>query len=130
MRTILFVCVQNSGRSQMAEAFFNKLSQGKARALSAGTSPSKDVDPNVVRAMREVGIDISGQKPRALTVQMLEGADKVISMGCGVDKLCPATIVETEDWALEDPKGKPLAEVGRIRDEIRRRVEQLLLTAR
>jgi arsenate reductase len=128
MKTILFVCVHNSGRSQMAETFFNKLARGKARALSAGTQPAGEVNPVVVEAMREVGIDMSGNKPKALTMEMVEKADKMITMGCGAEAqgVCPASFIETEDWALEDPKGKALEQVSKIRDEIRDRVKNLI----
>ncbi len=126
MSTVLFVGVHNSGRSQMAEAFFNQLAKGKARALSAGTNPDTAVDSRVVEAMREMGIDISDNKPKALTLEMVEQADKVITMGCGVEGICPATFVETEDWDLEDTKGKTLDEVRKIRDEIRVKVVTLL----
>jgi arsenate reductase len=126
MKTVLFVCVHNSGRSQMAEGFFNHLAGGRARAVSAGTNPADSVNPDVVEAMREVGIDISGNRPRLLTDEMLDGADNVVSMGCGVEGICPATFVETEDWQIEDPKGKPLAEIRRIRDEIGAKVAQML----
>lgn len=123
---VLFVCVHNSGRSQMAEAFFSQLAKGKARGVSAGTAPADAVDSGVVEVMQEVGIDISGNKPKLLTREMLEQADKVITMGCGVEGVCPATFVETEEWQLEDPEGKPLPEVRRIRDEIRARVVDLV----
>jgi arsenate reductase len=126
MRMVLFVCVHNSGRSQMAEAFFNQLGNGKVRALSAGTNPDTTVDSSVIEAMREVGIEISGNRPKALTLEMVEQADKVITMGCGVEGVCPAAFVETEDWELEDPKGKTLDEVRKIRDEIRVKVAGLL----
>ena len=128
MKTVVFVCVHNSGRSQMAEAFFNQMAQGKAIAFSAGTQPGDKVQPVVVEAMKEIGIDISGNKTKMLTLEMIEKADKMITMGCGADAggLCPAGFVETEDWALEDPKGKPLSEVRIIRDEIKRRVSDLL----
>lgn len=128
MKTILFVCVHNSGRSQMAEAFFNKLAGGKARAISAGTQPADEVDPMVVEAMREVGIDISGNKPKALTMDMVEKAGRMITMGCGAEAgaVCPAGFVETEDWALDDPKGKSLEEIRKIREEISDRVTKLL----
>jgi arsenate reductase len=126
MKTVLFVCTHNSGRSQMAEAFFNQLGKGKARAMSAGTNPDIAVDPTVIEAMRETGIDISGSKPKALTLEMIKQADKVITMGCGVEGVCPATFVETEDWELEDPKGKMLEEVRQIRDEVRSKVVNLL----
>ena len=123
---VLFVCIHNSGRSQMAEAFFNRLAKGKAQAFSAGTDPAEAVEPTVVLAMREVGIDISGNKPKALTFEMVEQADMVVTMGCGVAGVCPATFVETEEWELEGPRGKALLEVRRIRDEIRARVVDLL----
>jgi arsenate reductase len=126
MKTVLFVCTHNSGRSQMAEAFFNQLGKGKTRALSAGTNPDVAVDHTVIEAMRETGIDISGNKPKALTLEMIEQAGKVITMGCGVEGVCPATFVETEDWELEDPKGKMLEEVRQIRDEVRSKVVNLL----
>ena len=106
MKTILFVCVHNSGRSQMAEAFFNKLAKGRALAISAGTQPADSVNPAVVEAMKEVGIDISGNKPKALTVEMVEKASKMITMGCSAEAqgVCPASFIGTEEWALEDPK--------------------------
>ena len=128
MKTILFVCVHNSGRSQMAEAFFNKLSGGKAQALSAGTQPASEVNPVVVEAMREAGINISGNKPKMLTFDMVKKADKMITMGCGAEAeaVCPASFIETEDWALEDPKGKSLEQVRKIRDEIKAKVIDLL----
>ena len=126
MKVVLFVCVHNSGRSQMAEAFFNQLAKGKAQALSAGTQPAQTVNPIVAEAMREVSIDISRNKPKALTMEILEQADRVITMGCGAEAVCPASFVETEDWSLEDPEGKTLQQVRRIRDEIKNRVVKLL----
>lgn len=119
---MLFVCVGNAGRSQMAEGFFNHLANGKARAISAGTKPASAVDPKTIEVMREVGIDISAARPKALTMEMLDQASRVVTMGCGAEGVCPASFVETEDWQLEDPKGKPLDEVRRIRDDIRNRV--------
>jgi len=126
MRMVLFVCVGNAGRSQMAEAFFNQAASGKAMALSAGTKPASAVDPRTIEVMREVGIDISRNKPKALTMEMMDQADRVVTMGCGVEGVCPASFVQTEDWQLEDPKGQPIEEVRRIRDEIRARVLRLL----
>ena len=123
---MLFVCVGNAGRSQMAEAFFNQAAGGKTMAISAGTRPASAVDPRTIEVMREVGIDISRNKPKALTMEMLEQADRVITMGCRAEGVCPASFVETEDWQLEDPKGKPIEEVRRIRDEIRARVLSML----
>jgi protein-tyrosine-phosphatase len=111
----------------MAEAFFNQMAQGKALALSAGTRPGDKVNPTVVEAMREIGIDISGNKPKTMTLDMLSKADKMITMGCEADALglCPASFIETEDWALEDPEGKSLEQVRIIRDEIKKRVLKL-----
>jgi len=126
MKKVLFICVHNAGRSQMAEAFFNQMSEGKALAISAGSKPAEQVNPAAVEAMREVGIDISQNKPKLLTPAMLEGVDRVITMGCGEDLACPATWVESEDWELEDPAGKPLERVRKIRDEIKNRVIELL----
>lgn len=128
MKTILFVCIHNSGRSQMAGAFFNQMAKGKAQAYSAGTQPADKVNPVVAEAMKEAGFDISQNKPKALTMEMVEKADKMITMGCGDDAagLCPAKIIETEDWALEDPKEKSLEQVRQIRDEIKTKVTELL----
>ncbi len=128
MKTILFVCVQNSGRSQMAEAFFNNLAGGKAQAYSAGTKPADKVNPIVVEAMKEVGIDISNNKPKLLTMDMVEKVERMITMGCGAEAeaVCPASFIKTEDWELGDPKGKPLEQVRKIRDEIKERVIKLL----
>ncbi len=128
MKTVLFVCVHNSGRSQMAEAFFSQLAMGAAQAFSAGTQPADKVNPVVVEAMREVGIDISNNKPKGLTMDMVEKADRMITMGCGAEAeaVCPTSFIQTEDWALEDPKGKSLEQVRKIRDEIRDRVMGLL----
>ncbi len=129
MKRVLFVCVHNSGRSQMAEAFFNQIARGKAQALSAGTEPAATINPVVVEVMREIGIDIRQQKPKPLTPEMVEQADKVITMGCGVEAVCPATFVKTEDWNIDDPKGQPLDKVREIRDEIRERVVKMLEAA-
>jgi len=127
-KTVIFVCIHNSGRSQMAEAFFNRMAKGKALALSAGTQPADKVNPVVVAVMREMGIDISDNRPKMLTLEMVEKADRMITMGCGEDAggLCPAGFLGTEDWALEDPKGKSLEQVRAIRDEIKKRVAELV----
>lgn len=122
MKTVLFVCVHNSGRSQMAEAFFNKLAGGKAIAFSAGTQPAEAINSLVAKAMVDVGIDISSNRPKLLTYDMLDTADMVITMGCLDSEACPARLVDAEDWGLPDPHGKSLAEVIKIRDEIRKRV--------
>jgi arsenate reductase len=126
MKTVLFVCVHNSGRSQMAEAFFNSLAGGQARAISAGTRPADRVNGTVAAAMKEIGLDISGHRPKALTFEMMEKADRVVTMGCGVEETCPASFVPTEDWQLDDPEGRPLAEVRKIRDAVKARVEKLV----
>jgi arsenate reductase len=124
MKTVLFICVHNSGRSQMAEAFFNQMAKGKARAISAGSQPEDNVNPVVIEAMREVGIDISRSKPKLLTFEMMEGVERVITMGC--ENTCPVTTVETEDWGLEDPKDKPIEQVRKIRNKIKKRVKELI----
>ncbi len=126
MKKVLFVCVHNSGRSQMAEAFFNRMAAGRAEAASAGTSPGDTVDPTVVEVMLEEGIDLRDRKPKALDMEMLQQASLVVSMGCGVEGVCPASFAEMQDWQLEDPKGRPVEKVRKIRDEIRKRVAELL----
>jgi len=123
---VLFVCIHNAGRSQMAAAFLDALAHGRAVAGSAGTIPAEKVNPVVVEAMKEVGLDVSGNKPRLLTQEMLEGVDRVITMGCSVEEACPLLFVPAEDWGLEDPAGKSIEVVRRIRDEIRERVLRLL----
>jgi protein-tyrosine-phosphatase len=110
----------------MAEAFFNFMAKGKALSFSAGTMPSDRVDPVVVGLMRELDIDISNKKPKQLTAEMLKDAKRVITMGCSTEGVCPATLVETEDWGLPDPKGKSKEEIRKIRDEIKSRVSKLL----
>lgn len=122
---VLFVCIHNSGRSQMAEAFFDQMAQDTAVAISAGTQPASQVNPTVVAAMREIGIEIGDKKPKLLTVEMLENADRVVTMGCSTEKICPASFVPTEDWQLEDPEGQPIEKVRQIRDEIQARVAEL-----
>ncbi len=126
MNKVLFVCVGNSGRSQMAEAFFNHMSRGNTIAFSAGTMPSERVDPVVIEVMKELDIDLSGKKPKQLTAEMLKDSEKVITMGCSMEGICPATLAETEDWGLPDPKGKSKEEIRKIRDEIKSRVSNLL----
>lgn len=124
MKTVLFICVHNSGRSQMAEAFFNQMAKGRSKAISAGSHPADKVNPVAAEAMREVGIDISRNRPKLLTMKMMEGVDKAITMGC--EDGCPLTTVQTDDWALEDPKDKPIEQVRKIRDEIKKRVKRLV----
>ncbi|MGD0405822.1 MAG: arsenate reductase ArsC [Candidatus Bathyarchaeia archaeon] len=126
MKRVLFVCVENAGRSQMAEAFVNKYGQGKLTAQSAGIKIAPKVNPVVVEAMKEKGIDISMNKPKLLTQEMANKADLIVTMGCGAADLCPGPFFkDTVDWALEDPKGKSIDKVREIRDEIERRVKEL-----
>jgi arsenate reductase len=123
--SVLFVCVHNAGRSQMAAAFLSHLSGGAVEVRSAGSAPSDQVNPAAVQAMAEVGIDIAAEKPKILTDQAVRESDVVITMGCG--DTCPFYPGRRyEDWVLDDPAGKDVAAVRPIRDEIRRRVEALL----
>ena len=122
---ILFVCVHNSGRSQMAKAFFDRIAKGKMVGLSAGTMPDERVNPDVVQVMYEVGIDISAEKPKLMTQDMVDGALRVVTMGCDVDGICPAVFVQTLEWSLDDPKGRIIDEVRRMRDEVQTRVDSL-----
>jgi arsenate reductase (thioredoxin) len=126
MNTVLFACVHNAGRSQMAAAWFNVLvDPTKAHAISAGTDPGPRVHPEVVDAMREVGLDLSGSRTSKLTTELAERAQMLITMGCGDH--CPVVPgIKRDDWPLDDPKGQPLTRVRGIRDEIRARVETLL----
>jgi len=127
MKRILFVCVENAGRSQMAEAFANHYGSGRIVAKSGSTKPAERVNPIVVQAMLEKGIDISGNRPKSIEPRDLEEADMVVTMGCGAEGFCPATLLEkVTDWGIEDPKGKTIEEVRRIRDEIERRVKELI----
>ena len=128
MKRYLFVCVHNAGRSVMAEAFTNTLANGKAEGISTGTIPQDAPHPEVVLAMKEVGIDVSEHAGRMLDDALVASADRVFTMGCAVDAdACPAILYSNvEDWNLPDPKGKSIEEVRAIRDEIRARVEALL----
>jgi len=129
-RRVLFVCVHNSGRSQMAEAFANRMAQGAVEARSAGTDPADRPNPTVVDAMMELGLDISRSRPKTMTQDMVDRAERVITMGCEIAEGCPVTLVPSEDWGLDDPAGRPIEEVRRIRDEVERRVERLLAELR
>ena len=122
---VLFVCVHNSGRSQMAAGLLEKLAEGKVHVRSAGSDPAHQLNPNAIEAMEEVGVDISKEFPKPLTDEVVRAADAVITMGCG--DACPIYPGKRyEDWELEDPAGKDLETVRRIRDEIRGRVEDLI----
>ena len=125
MSTILFVCLHNAGRSQMSQAIFERAAAGRHQALSAGTTPSDRIHPEVVTVMREIGIDLGGRTPQPLTLALAEAADVVITMGCGDE--CPYIPGKRYlDWDLTDPKGRPLDEVRALRDEIAGRVQRLL----
>ena len=126
MNVVLFACVHNAGRSQMAAAWFNRLADpAKARAISAGTDPGSRVHPEVIDAMNEVGVDLSKAGTARLTTEVAQQAQMLITMGCGDQ--CPVVPgVRRDDWPLEDPKGKPVAQVRAIRDDIRQRVDALL----
>jgi arsenate reductase (thioredoxin) len=126
MNTVLFACVHNAGRSQMAAAWFNLLADPtKAQAISAGTDPGPCVHPEVVAVMNEVGVDLSGAPTSILTTELAQRAQMLITMGCGDQ--CPVVPgLKRDDWPLEDPKGKSIARVREIRDEIRQRVGRLL----
>lgn len=128
MKKVLFVCVHNSGRSQMAEALFNHVAGGTARAFSAGTRPASHTDRAVVEAMKELGIDISQQRPKLLIAEMLENADRIVAIGCAAEGTCPAASVPTEDWQLEDPEGQGIQKVRQIRDKIQDKVAELVRT--
>ena len=123
--TVLFVCVHNAGRSQMAAGFMQALSAGRVRVLSAGSAPKDSINPMAVNAMSEVGIDIANNQPKVLTNEAVEESDVVITMGCG--DTCPFYPGKRyEDWVLEDPAGQGIEKVREIRDEIKQRVEALL----
>jgi len=126
MKTVLFACIHNAGRSQMAAALFNlEADPAKARAISAGTEPGPRVHPEVVSAMKELGTDLSALQPRKLTTELASQAALLITMGCG--EACPHVPgLRRDDWPLEDPKGKPIERVRQIRDDVARRVRQLV----
>jgi arsenate reductase (thioredoxin) len=125
MATALFVCLHNAGRSQMSQALFERATEGRHRALSAGTTPADRVHPEVVEVMREVGVELADREPKLLTRELAEQADVVVTMGCGDE--CPYIPGRRYlDWDLEDPKGRPLDEVRATRDDIDRRVRQLV----
>jgi arsenate reductase len=123
---VLFVCVHNAGRSQMAAALLERLAGDRVRVRSAGTEPAQHLHPAVLRVMEEVGIDLAAERPTLLQDDAVRGSDVVITMGCG--DACPVFPgIRYEDWELEDPAGKPIEEVRRIRDEIDERVRLLLV---
>ncbi len=127
LKKILFVCAENAGRSQMAEGFANKFGKDKIVASSAGNKPADKVNPIVVQAMAEKGIDISANKPKLISYNIAQQADLIVTMGCNNLGICPGPFfMPTIDWKLEDPKGKPIEIVRQIRDEIEIRVKELI----
>lgn len=126
MTTVIFACVHNAGRSQMSAAFFNLLADpAKARAISAGTQPGERVHPEVVEAMRELGVDLSAGRPQKLTEELARGAQWLVTMGCG--DACPVVPgLRRDDWPLPDPKGQPVERVREIRADIRGRIERFI----
>ena len=126
-KNILFVCVENAGRSQMAEAFFKKYAKNQFHVISAGTSPSSHLNPVVVSVMNELGIDLKNQKPQLLSSSMIKNSNKTVNMGCVDKKSCPSLFVkDVDDWNVEDPKGKSIEDVRKIRDQIKNDVLNLL----
>ena len=126
-KNILFVCVENAGRSQIAEAFFRKYAQSKFNVFSAGTTPSTQLNPLVVKVMKEIGIDLDEQQPKLLSNKMIENSFKTINMGCMDRESCPSLFVnDVLDWNISDPKEKSLDEVRKIRDTIKTEVMNLI----
>ncbi len=123
---VLFVCVHNSGRSQIAEAFTRALSGGAVEAHSAGTLPGSMLNPVVAQAMEERGVPLAGQYPKVIDQRMVDEADYAYTMGCAIDDACPAVFVPSEDWGLDDPAGQPIETVRRIRDEVEAKVRAML----
>lgn len=126
-KSILFVCVENAGRSQMAEGFFNKYAQREYEAISAGTRPVSQINPVAIQVMGEVSIDISKQKSKEITDDMIRNSSKIVNMGCIEKESCPTLFLhDLSDWNVEDPKNKPIEKVREIRDEISVRVKDLV----
>jgi len=126
-KTILFVCVENAGRSQMAEGFFTKYAPDGYKAISAGTKPVSEINPVAIEVMKEVGIDISKQKSKDIAEDMMRNSYKTVNMGCIDKESCPTLFLPNVlDWKLEDPKGKSIDKVREIRDEIDQRVKELV----
>lgn len=126
-KLVLFVCVQNAGRSQMAEGFFKKYAPKENEVISAGTEPVSEINPHVVKVMREVGIDIRNQKSKEITEDMIRSSSKIVNLGCMDKESCPTLFLQNLlDWNIEDPKDKPIEKVREIRDEIEQRVKELV----
>ncbi len=126
MDIILFVCIENSCRSQMAEGFYNSLSNSEDVAISAGANPAKEVNPNAITVMKEVGVDISSYRPKFLSDELIADADRIFTMGCY--DACPANLPreKTVDWQIEDPSGKSIEKFRKVRDIIKKKVEELI----
>ena len=127
MKKILFVCVENAGRSQMAEAFFKKFMPKGFEVISAGTKPSDKVNPIVLQAMSEIGIDMKNQTPKSISQQIISESEKAVNMGCIDQESCPALFLkDVLDWQIPDPKGKSIEQVRKIRDQIKSKVMDLI----
>ena len=128
-QTVLFVCIENAGRSQMAEGFFRKYAPKECVPLSAGTTPTEKINPLAIQAMKEIGIDIADQKSKVLTDEMIRKSSKIVNMGCMDRQSCPALFVNNMiEWSIPDPKNKPIDEVRKIRDEIEIRIMEFVAT--
>lgn len=126
-KKVLFVCVENAGRSQMAEGFFRTLAPPEFLPTSAGTKPANEINPLAIQVMKEIGIDISKQKPKILSDGMIKESARVVNMGCMDKESCPALFVNSiTDWNIADPKGKSIEQVRKIRDEIKTKVKELV----
>ena len=126
---ILFVCVENAGRSQMAEAFFRKFTENRFNVISAGTTPSKELNPIVVQVMKEIGIDMNSQNPKMLSESMISNSFKTVNMGCMDKEPCPGLFVkDVIDWNIPDPKEKTIEQIREIRDQIKSEVLNLIAT--
>lgn len=129
LKRILFVCVENAGRSQMAEGFFQKYAPKGYEAISAGTKPTPEINPIAMEAMKEIGMDLGKQKPKVLTSEIIKDSILNVNMGCMDKTECPAVFMKNSvDWNIEDPKGKPIEKVREIRDNIELKVRQLCKT--
>ena len=126
-KNVLFVCVENTGRSQMAEAFFKQYAKNQFNVVSAGTSPASNLNPVVVSIMAEIGIDLKNQQPQLLSTLMIENSNKTINMGCMDKESCPSLFVkDVDDWNIDDPKGKSIDDIRKIRDQIKNDILNLL----
>jgi len=129
MKKILFVCVENAGRSQMAEAFFKKYLPSGFQPISAGTKPAAKVNPTVVQAMKEVGINIENNPPQNISQQMIDEAEIAVNMGCMDKESCPALFLkDVADWQIQDPKGRSIEEIRKIRDQIEQKVKDFIVS--